>query len=130
MLCTAGTTIRYRMKFGRDLIVDMQHIIQSVDPEGNIKDDFDFGVVENFAYITAKQANPDKVPDDVLDWFDGFDDMMALYDPDIIGSIVEMWVDDQETIEKAKKKQANRKATNDSTIYSSLLPGGYPTGRS
>lgn len=109
LLCTAGTTIRYRMKFGRDLIVDMQHIIQSVDPEGNIKDDFDFGVIENFAYITAKQANPDKVPDDVLDWFDGFDDMMALYDPDTIGSIVEMWVDDQETLEKAKKKVGQSK---------------------
>lgn len=91
---SASTPRRYREKFGKDLFKDLQGY--TAENAGNI----DTSVIENLAYIMAKQADPDGVPDSVIDWLDNFA-MFSLLK--CAPEFFYMWAENAETLETAKK---------------------------
>ena len=65
----------YRMKFRRDLFVDLQKIAKSVKKKGKKEDKEsseipieDLEMFENIAYVMAQHADPENVPPDIMDW--------------------------------------------------------------
>ena len=95
---TASTIRRYREKFGRDLLVDINKIIPSF-AKGELGVG-DLEVFENMAYIMAKQYDP-TIAENPDDWLDGFE-MMDIYQ--VLPQLVELWGLNAESIEKPKKK--------------------------
>ena len=89
---TASTVRRYRAKFGRDLLIDMQKFTEGTQSGEALES------ILNLTYIMAKQAN-DKVPDDIDAWLDGFDVFPIA---DISQAVVTLWM--QSTITTATPK--------------------------
>ena len=72
---SAATPRIYRNLFGRDIFDDMDKLIASMDgqePENSKLDVIDLELFENVAFTMARQADP-SVPDDVMQWLDGFE---------------------------------------------------------
>lgn len=94
----AATPRIYRMQFGRDLLVDVQGIIneagkgESLTPESLTN-------FENFAYIMAKQADP-AVPGTPDEWLEGFG-IFSIYN--ILPELVKLWADSTNTTSSKKK---------------------------
>lgn len=96
---TASTTRRYRQKFGRDLLVDMQNLINGIASPDSLSVEL-LEAFENVAYIMAKQADP-TIPEDPDDWLDSFE-MMSIYE--ILPELIALWGLNMETLEDTKKK--------------------------
>lgn len=96
---TASTTRRYRQRFGRDLLADMQKLAKSIG-DGTDLSAANLEAFENIAYTMAKQAD-DSIPNDPDEWLDQFD-MFSVYQvlPEIIG----LWGLSVQTLETSKKK--------------------------
>lgn len=65
----------YRIKFGRDIYKDLRSLEKSVgdnDEESSSLDLFSLEMFENIAYIMAKHAHPDQVPDTPDEWLENF----------------------------------------------------------
>lgn len=97
----------YRIKFRRDLFVDLQKLSESVKEKGKSEEDEDSSIpiddlemFENIAYTMAKHANPKEVPDDIMDWLDEFN-TFSIYK--ILPAILELWNASEETKSQAKK---------------------------
>lgn len=99
MRASAATPVFYRKKFGRDCIVDLSPFMAG-------KEMADFSVFENLAYIMAKRADPEGVPDDPIEWLDQFDSATAILDA--LPEIMAIWVASQKTTSTAKKKSVPR----------------------
>jgi len=67
----AGTVLRYRAWFGNDLIKDITELSEA-SAGGKSMTSEALVVALNIAYTMARQADPG-VPDDPMDWIDGFD---------------------------------------------------------
>jgi len=94
---TAGTPRRYLSKYHRDMLRDLQDLSETN------KDGYNAEALETFsriAYIMAKQADPDNVPDDEDEWLDEFE-MFSIYQ--VLPEIFAMWNVQTETQVKAKK---------------------------
>lgn len=78
---TASTVRRYRAKFGRDLLTDMQNFTEGVSSGEALES------ISCLTYIMAKQAN-DKIPDDVNDWPDQFEVFPI---SDFAPEVVKLW---------------------------------------
>lgn len=102
---TGSTTRRYRDKFGRDLLIDINKIIPSF-AKGQL-DVGDLEIFENMAYIMAKQYDPD-IPNDPDEWLDGFE-MLDIYQ--ILPELVELWGQNAQSIETPKKKARKQSAS-------------------
>ena len=96
----------YRIKFQRDIFVDLQKIEKSMKEKGE-KDGESSSIpidnlemFENIAYIMAKHANPDTVPNDIMEWLEEFD-TFSIYK--ILPHILELWRLNEETKSEAKK---------------------------
>ena len=97
----------YRIKFGRDLFVDLQKIAKSVkengkteeNEESNIPID-DLSMFENIAYVMAQHADPKNVPADIMEWLDQFG-TFSIYQ--VLPAILELWKMNEETKNTAKK---------------------------
>lgn len=63
---TGSTLRRYREKFGRDLFKDFTSLTTGELTGESME------ILQNFAYIMAKQADED-IPDDVSEWLDSFE---------------------------------------------------------
>ena len=101
---SAATPRLYRNMFGRDIFDDMDKLMASMDgqkPESSKLDVIDLELFENVAFTMARQANP-SVPDDVMQWLDGFE-MFSIYA--ILPHILELWGINVETMSDAKKKR-------------------------
>ena len=101
---SAATPRLYRNLFGRDIFDDMDKLMSSVkdqDPENSKLDVIDLELFENVTFTMARQADP-SVPDDVMQWLDGFE-MFSIYA--ILPHIMELWGVDMETMSDAKKKR-------------------------
>ena len=99
--CTGATSVLYRREFGKDLFFFFFKYAKNVNdnedgaiPEGAID------MLEEAAYIMAKQANPSEKRDFVA-WLDQFN-MMALVQD--IAKVAEIIVEDRLTLDEAKKK--------------------------
>ena len=101
---SSGTLRRYRDKFQRDMMQDMDKLVGAMS--GNSESESTLGIgdleiFENVAYVMAKQADP-TVPDDIYDWLDKFE-IFSIYQ--ILPHIIELWGLNMETMTDAKKKQ-------------------------
>lgn len=104
----------YRIKFGRDMVRDMNQLRQSFEKATRLSPDateeerqdaqlsvLDLTLFENVAYIMVKHAGED-VPDSPDDWLDGIDGVLSIYE--ILPAILELWQLNQQTTSIPKKK--------------------------
>ena len=101
MRASAATPVFYRREFGRDCITDLTPFMSGKEME-------DYSVFENLAYIMAKRADPEGVPDDPVEWLEQFDSAMAIYNA--LPEIISLWISSQKTTSRAKKKSVQPNA--------------------
>lgn len=89
---TASTIRRYRAKFGRDLLLDLQAFTGGAQTGESLE------AVQNLMYIMAKQAN-DKIPDDINEWLDQFEVFPLT---DLAVPVVNLWTESSVTTVKPK----------------------------
>lgn len=97
----------YRIKFGRDLFMDLQKISKSVDGKGRKKGKEaseipieDLSMFEQIAYAMAQHADPQNVPADIMDWLEEFE-TFSIYQ--VLPAILELWNLNEQTKSTAKK---------------------------
>lgn len=100
MKATANTPKRYRNYFNKDLIIEMQRLYNHLNIKtGAFEGDADLSVIENLAYVMARQANEEiGEQEEWLDQFGTVDIYNAMAD------IVNVWTASTETLSKPKKK--------------------------
>lgn len=108
MRSSAGIPRLYRIKFGRDILVDMREIgkaveeSQRVNPEGVSTIPVELlTLFEDVAYIMAKHADKDSVPGSVEEWLDGFD-TFSIYA--VFPEIEKLWADNLRQLGVSAKK--------------------------
>lgn len=99
----------YRLKFGKDLFVDLEKITKSVKVKGKNEDKEeseipieDLSTFENIAYVMAQHADPKNVPSDIMEWLEQFE-TFSIYQ--VLPAILELWKMNEETKSESKKKQ-------------------------
>lgn len=100
---TAAVPLLYRRKFNRDLFRDMSSIAAGLKTgaAGAGLPVEALTAFERLAYIMAKHADPDGVPDSPDEWLDGFS-IMPLYG--IFPMLLDLWSGNMEGLEESKKK--------------------------
>lgn len=102
---SAGVPRLYRIKFRRDLIVDMDNIgkaMKKQDPDGGSSVPLEaLTLFENVAYIMAKHADPTGVPETVDEWLDTFG-TFSIYA--VFPVIQELWADNIAQLSTPRKK--------------------------
>lgn len=108
---TAAVPRLYRLKFRRDIFVDSARVRDAVraEKERQKKAEEDVSMLppdalmlfENIAYIMAKHANKDGVPDSVDEWMEGFE-TFSIYE--VLPQILEMWEANNEQLSMPAKK--------------------------
>lgn len=101
---TAAVPRLYRIKFRRDIIQDMQEIQKSLEKAQ--KGDETMGpkaleMFENVAYIMAKHADKDNVPETPDEWLEEFN-TFSIYE--VFPKIIELWGLNMEGMSTSKKK--------------------------
>ncbi len=99
----------YRLKFHRDLFIDLQKVAKSVETKGKKKDKQeseipleDLEMFENIAYVMAQHADPKNVPSDIIEWMEQFN-TFSIYQ--ILPTILELWKLNELTQSEAKKNK-------------------------
>lgn len=87
----------YRNKFGRDIFKDLSSIKKDDGGNYNVES---LELFENVAYIMAKHADPENVPDSVEDFFEQFG-TFSIYQ--IFPQLLELWSLNNNTKSIAKK---------------------------
>lgn len=97
----------YRLKFGRDIFVDMQKLKTQMDKSGMQEDGSEeslpidsLEMFENIAYLMHKHGDPDQ-PSDINEWLDQFE-TFDIYE--VLPQILEMWNLENRQMSTAKKK--------------------------
>lgn len=97
----------YRIKFGRDILADMGAIQRAVEAQQGKKKRGSaipleaLTLFENVAYLMAKHADKDSVPNDVDAWLDGFE-TFSIYQ--VFPVIQELWEDNLRQLNFPQKK--------------------------
>ena len=81
----------YRLKFGRDIYKDFASLQTNVEEEDAEKSGLDIEsleVFENIAFVMAKHADPDNVPDSPDDFLEQFN-TFSIYE--ILPQLIELW---------------------------------------
>lgn len=94
----------YRIKFRRDIIVDMQAVARSVEDKDQTGQDIPLEALElfeNMAYIMAKHGDKDAVPDSPDEWLEEFS-TFSIYK--IFPVLKALWEGNMEALDVAKKK--------------------------
>ena len=107
----------YRIKFGRDILMDLQRLRRAYLKNKKLFDNtadteeveeneaagfdvVDLEIFENVAYIMAKHSN-NSTPSDIETWLDEFN-MFSIYE--ILPTILELWAINEESSIESKKK--------------------------
>ena len=93
----------YRIKFRRDIYKDfaaLQTSVQEGDAEGSNLDIESLEVFENIAYIMAKHADTENVPDNPDEWLEAFN-TFSIYE--VLPQLIELWGLNVETQAESKK---------------------------
>lgn len=109
---TAATPRVYRQETGRDLIKDMQMLIDQVNAAVEAAEDDAEGidldlspemltVFEDASYIMAKQANPEDTPATADKWLDTFE-MFSIWQ--VLPEILDLWKLNNASLSESKKK--------------------------
>ena len=94
----------YRIKFRRDIIVDMQAVARAVEDKDQTGQDIPLEALElfeNMAYIMAKHGDKDAVPDSPDEWLEEFS-TFSIYK--IFPVLKALWEGNMEVLDVAKKK--------------------------
>lgn len=101
---SAATPLLYRSGFNRDLLRDLRGLAAEMQRGRDADGSLPIQVLETFermAYIMAKQADPDAVPDSPDEWIDGFS-VMPFYG--LFPVLLDLWSGNVEGLEESKKK--------------------------
>ena len=99
----------YRIKFRRDIYKDFAALQTSVqetgarlagDEDASTLDIESLEVFENIAYIMAKHADPENVPDNPDEWLEAFN-TFSIYE--VLPQLIELWGLNVETQAESKK---------------------------
>ena len=96
----------YRLKFQRDIYKDLRDLEKAIggsDENNSSLDLFSLEMFENIAYIMAKHAEPEAVPDTPEGWLDGFN-TFSIYQ--VLPEIIKLWGLNVQTDVEAKKNTA------------------------
>lgn len=96
----------YRIKFRRDIYKDFASLKTDVEEGDENKSELDIEsleVFENIAYIMAKHADPENVPDNPDDWLEAFN-TFSIYE--VLPQLIELWGLNVETQAESKKNIA------------------------
>ena len=96
----------YRIKFRRDIYKDfaaLQTSVKDGDEESSELDIESLEVFENIAYIMAKHADPENVPDNPDEWLERFN-TFSIYE--VLPQLIELWGLNVETQAESKKNIA------------------------
>lgn len=96
----------YRLKFGRDIYKDfaaLQTSVKEGDEENSTLDIESLEVFENIAFIMAKHAGPENVPDNPDDFLEQFN-TFSIYE--ILPQLIELWGLNTATQVESKKNIA------------------------
>lgn len=88
----------YRHAFGRDLIVDMQKLVDGYKKD---PDNLNTDVLENITWLMLKAGGED-VGGSVDEWLAGVDDAFAIYE--VIEDVLDLWMQGRKTTSTVKKK--------------------------
>ena len=94
----------YRIRFRRDIYQDMAQLTKEVDANDPNKSEIELDnleMFENIAYLMAKHADPDNVPNTPEDWLEQFN-TFSIYT--ILPKIIELWGMNTEQQAESKKK--------------------------
>ena len=104
----------YRIKFHRDILQDMQKIRKELELVRNEKKEATecdtammevMNLVENVAYIMAKHADKDAVPDTVEDWMNTMEPFSIMK---ILPVVIDLWTANMQTTVQPVKKLKRR----------------------
>ena len=103
----------YRLKFGRDIYRDFASLEDSVrqdakkhaneEEKQSTLDIKSLEMFENIAYIMARHADPENVPDEPDEWLEQFE-MFSIYE--VLPQLMELWGSNIATQVQAKKNIA------------------------
>lgn len=96
----------YRAKFRRDLFKDFAALEQEMGQNDEESSGMDIGsleVFENIAFIMAKHADPENVPNDPDEWLEQFN-TFSIYE--VLPKLIELWGMNVETQIESKKNLA------------------------
>lgn len=96
----------YRIKFRRDIIVDMQAVARAVEDKDQTGQDIPLEALElfeNMAYIMAKHGDKDHVPDSPDAWLEDFS-TFSIYQ--LFPVLQALWEGNMEALDVAKKNLA------------------------
>jgi len=93
----------YRLKFRRDIFKDFTALEQSVQENTSGITIDSLELFENIAYIMAKHADPDGVPENPDDWMENFN-TFSIYE--ILPQLMDLWGLNIETQSESKKNIA------------------------
>ena len=82
----------------------LQTSVQEGDEEGSTLDIESLEVFENIAYIMAKHADPENVPDNPDEWLEAFN-TFSIYE--VLPQLIELWGLNVETQAESKKTSKN-----------------------
>ena len=97
---TAGTPRRYLATFHRDMIKDLTKLTEASQSQEELGSDM-LEIFLDAAFIMAKQADPENVPETSDEWLDNFS-MFSIYE--VLPQIVELWGMQVETTVEQKKR--------------------------
>lgn len=95
----------YRVKFGRDIMLDMMRLQKNMNaakdnPDVDL-DSADLTIFEDVAWIMAKHADPN-VPGDPDEWLDSLPGVLSIYEA--LPEIIALWSENLETTSVPRKK--------------------------
>lgn len=101
----------YRLKFGRDIFVDMQRLQKQVELQEKIKKESgedkkstlpidSLEMFENIAFLMHKHGDPNQ-PSEIDDWLEQFE-TFSIYE--ILPEILDMWGVENKQMSTAKKE--------------------------
>ena len=93
----------YRIKFGRDILVDLRKLQKSYldnQTNGTEFEGVDLEIFENVAFIMAKHGD-NSAPSEIETWLDEFN-VFSIYE--ILPVILELWAINTESAIESKKK--------------------------
>lgn len=94
----------YRIRFRRDIYQDMAQLTKEVDANDPNKSEIaldNLEMFENIAYLMAKHADPDSVPNTPEEWLEQFN-TFSIYT--VLPKIIELWGLNTEQQAESKKK--------------------------
>ena len=104
-VANAATPRIYRNVYKRDMLMDMQTLINDVQETKDNNDSLSLKtlqIFENAAYIMAKQGDRIHVPANPDEWFENFE-IFSIYE--ILPEIAELWEKSTKTLRTPKKKE-------------------------